>query len=105
MQVFLETARLLLRHFTADDVDNLFELDSDSQVMRYLTGGTSSPREVVQNSVLPAILGYYERFPGFGIWAALDKASLHFLGWFSFRSHEAASPYNVEFGYRLRRAA
>ncbi len=39
MQIFLETERLVLRQFTEDDVDNLVELDSDPEVMRFITGG------------------------------------------------------------------
>jgi RimJ/RimL family protein N-acetyltransferase len=39
MQVYLETERLVLRRFTEADVDNLFELDSNQDVMRFLTGG------------------------------------------------------------------
>jgi integrase len=34
MRIFLETDRLTLRRFTADDVDNLFDLNRDPQVMR-----------------------------------------------------------------------
>ena len=39
MDVYLETERLRLRRFTADDADLLVELDSDPAVMRYITGG------------------------------------------------------------------
>ena len=39
MQVFLETERMVLRRFTAADVDHLVDLDSDPEVMRFLTGG------------------------------------------------------------------
>jgi RimJ/RimL family protein N-acetyltransferase len=46
MQVFLETRRLLLRRFTEADADNLFDLDSDPEVMRFLTGAEPTPREV-----------------------------------------------------------
>ncbi|MDX6690166.1 MAG: hypothetical protein QOG15_1623, partial [Solirubrobacteraceae bacterium] len=35
----MQTARLVLERFTADDADLLIELDSDPAVMRYLTGG------------------------------------------------------------------
>ena len=66
MQVFLETGRLVLRRFTEADVDNLFELDSDPAVMRFLTGGKPTPREVIQNETLPAFLRYYDRFDGYG---------------------------------------
>src|SRR6266566_4558022 len=104
MQVFLETERLVLRRFTEADVDHLFDLDSDPEVMRFLTGGTPTPREVIQNDILPAFLRSYERFPGFGMWAATEKARGEFLGWFSFRPKDAASPNDVALGYRLRRA-
>ena len=42
MVVFLETERLVLRRFTEADVDNLVELDSDPEVMRYITGQPTS---------------------------------------------------------------
>ena len=35
MKVFLETERLILRRFTEDDADHLFELDSDREVIRF----------------------------------------------------------------------
>src|SRR5437764_15151808 len=104
MQVFLETGRLVLRRFTEADVERLVDLDSDPEVMRFLTGGTPTPREVIQNDVLPMFLRSYERFPGFGVWAATEKASGEFLGWFGFQPKDAASPNDVALGYRLRRA-
>ncbi|MCK5246719.1 GNAT family N-acetyltransferase, partial [Candidatus Bipolaricaulota bacterium] len=30
---------MILRRLTEDDADDLFELDSDPEVMQYLTGG------------------------------------------------------------------
>jgi len=44
MRIILETPRLVMRQFTADDVDNLFNLNSDPEVMRYLSGGLPTPR-------------------------------------------------------------
>ncbi len=105
MQIFLETERLLLRRFTEDDVDNLVALDSDPDVMRFITGGPPTPREVIQNDFLPTYLRYYERFAGFGFWAAIEKSSGEFLGWFHFRPPKDSSPHDVELGYRLRKTA
>ena len=106
MDVFLETERLVLRRFTATDVDNLVELDSDPEVMHYVTGGRVTSREEIQNEVLPAFLGYYERFPGYGFWAAVEKATGAFLGWFHLRpAPDAGRPDEPELGYRLRRQA
>ena len=75
MQVFLETERLLLRRFTEDDLDNLVELDSDPEVMRFITGGRPTPREEVENEILPAFLDHYERYAGYGFWAAVEKST------------------------------
>ena len=105
MQVFLETDRLLLRRFSEADVDNLFDLDSDPEVMRFINGGTPTPRDVIEHDLLPRFLSYYERCAGYGFWAAIDKATGEFLGWFHFRPPEGASPGEVELGYRLRQAA
>jgi RimJ/RimL family protein N-acetyltransferase len=105
MRAFLETKRLILREFTEDDVDNLVELDSDPEVMRYLNGGIPTPREMVESELLPRFLSYYGRFDGFGVWAAIEKSSGAFIGWFSLRPHDESRPHEVELGYRLRRTA
>jgi RimJ/RimL family protein N-acetyltransferase len=105
MEVFLETPRLLLRRFTADDVDHLVELDSDPDVMRFITGGVPTSREETVNEVLPAFLGYYDRYEGYGFWAVIEKATGNFLGWFHFRPGPEAGPGEVELGYRLRKSA
>jgi RimJ/RimL family protein N-acetyltransferase len=105
MPVFLETERLVLRRFTAADVDHLFELDSDPAVMRFLTGGAPTPREVIEHEILPRFLHSYERFDGYGIWAAIEKSTGDFLGWFSFRPPEGRGPDEVALGYRLRQSA
>ena len=105
MQVFLETERLVLRRFTAADVDHLEALDADPAVMRFLSGGKPTPRAEIEREVVPAFLGYYERFAGYGYWAAIEKATGEFLGWFLFRPREGGPPDEVELGYRLRRSA
>ena len=105
MHVFLETDRLILRRFTADDVDNLYELDGDPEVMRYFTGGTATPREKVERDILPAILGEYARVANYGCWAALEKATGAFLGWFHLRLRQDDPTDELELGYRLRRSA
>lgn len=105
MRVYLETERLLLRRFTPDDVDNLVALDADPAVMRYLSGGAPTPREMIERDVLPRWLAYYDRAPGFGHWAAVARAGWEFLGWFGFHPTVGDDPAEVELGYRLRQAA
>jgi RimJ/RimL family protein N-acetyltransferase len=105
MDVFLETDRLVLRRFTHDDVDDLVELDGDPAVMRFITGGRPTPREEIEHEVLPAFLRYYERFAGYGFWAAVEKSGGRFVGWFHFRPAPGAPHDEVELGYRLHRSA
>ena len=98
MHVFLETERLILRRFTTDDVDNLVELDSDPDVMLHITGGRTTTREEIENEILPAFLGYYERFDGYGFWAVVEKSTGDFLGWFHFRPGEGHADDEPELG-------
>jgi len=105
VHVFLETARLVLRRFTAEDADLLVELDSDPEVMQFITGGLPTPRREVETEILPAYLEYYERDDRFGFWAAIERASGEFLGWFHFRPERGGAPDQAELGYRLRRSA
>jgi RimJ/RimL family protein N-acetyltransferase len=105
VQVFLVTERLVLRRFTGDDIDHLVELDSDPEVMRFINGGRPTPRDEIENDVLPGFLGYYERYAGYGFWAAVERSTGRFIGWFHFRPAKDAPPDEVELGYRLRRSA
>jgi RimJ/RimL family protein N-acetyltransferase len=62
MSIFLETSCLVLRRFTEADEDNLVELDSDPEVMRFLNGGEPTSREEVRGRILPILFGFYERY-------------------------------------------
>ena len=102
----LETERLVLRRFVEADLDHLYALDNDPEVMRYINGGTPTPRAIVERDILPVFMRYDDRRPGFGFWAAVNRqaAGGEWLGWFSLRPSEQA-PDQVALGYRLRRAA
>ena len=105
MRVFLETERLLLRRFTEADVGNLHDLDGDPQVMHFINGGRPVPREVTRDETLPRFIRAYERFEGFGVWAAVEKSTGKFVGWFEFYPREDVGPDEVVLGYRLLRSA
>ena len=105
MDVFLETQRLRLRRFTPGDGGRMFALDSDPEVMRYLTGGAGTSREHVENEVLPAMIGAYDRYGGLGWWAAETAGEGGFVGWFGLHPFDATHPGELELGYRLRREA
>jgi RimJ/RimL family protein N-acetyltransferase len=102
LHVVLETERLDLRRLTLDDADALVELDGDPEVMRYLTNGRPTPREVIVEQLRSRFLPEYERFAGLGRWAAVERSSGAFLGWLALAPRE---PGSAELGYRLRRSA
>lgn len=114
MKIFLKTERLILRQFTQADVDNLFELDSDPQVVQFTNQAGQSPDySLIQNQTLPNFLAYYEKYQGYGYWAAIENTSQKFIGWFLFRPIVEAPYFNpaladamdIELGYRLRKDA
>ena len=105
IHIILETPRLALRQFTEDDVDDLFDLNSDPAVMRYLTGGRPTPREEIRDQIIPFHLAVYDRMDRLGTWAAESTATGEFLGWFHFRPGSDGDITNIDLGYRLRRAA
>jgi RimJ/RimL family protein N-acetyltransferase len=103
VDVLLTTERLVLRRFTAADVDVLTELDSDPEVMRHLTGRPTS-RAKVAGKVLPQILATYDRHPGLGTFAMHEAPALEFLGWVELHPDDER-PEVAELGYRLRKTA
>lgn len=102
----LETERLTLRRFTADDADLLIELDSDPAVMRYLTGGEATAPDIVRERHLPNIIAGYDTWHGdLGLFAAHERDGGAFIGWFCLRPESDGPQDEAELGYRLRQAS
>ena len=74
----LETERLHLRMFRADDLTAYTEIFSDLEVMRFLGDGKPISREEAWRH-LAIILGTW-RLRGYGIWAVEEKESGLLLG-------------------------
>ena len=89
----LDTERLRLRVLALDDIAELMALDSDPEVMRYVTGGRSTPRAEME-ATLRGSLGHR--------WMAFEREQDAFVGWFGLRP---SAPAERELGYRVRRAA
>lgn len=98
MMMMLETARLELRPSMAADRDDLFALEQDAEVMRFLNGGQPTPVDGID----PDADFLMPRGGEAGLWVAAEKASGSFVGWFSLYDHGNGK---AELGYRLRRAA
>ena len=105
MDVILTTPRLAIRQFTEGDVDNLFNLNSDPEVMRYLTGGRPTPREEIRDQIIPFHLGVYRPARPARHLGGRVRRTGEFLGWFHFRPGPDGDLTNIDLGYRLRRSA
>lgn len=100
----LATERFYLRQFGPGDARLLFELDSDPEVMRFITKGKPTPLAKIENEILPRVLGYYQKSSTQGVWAACLAAGDEFIGWFHLRP-DKITPEEMELGYRLKRSA
>jgi RimJ/RimL family protein N-acetyltransferase len=100
--VLLSTPRLILRKFTVEDVADLYALDQDAEVRRYIDDGRPlGPWQDYQRRMIARI----EAFPwgpDLGFWTARFTEGT-FVGWFHLRPNEKVFPGEMELGYRLAR--
>lgn len=73
----LDTARLVLRGHTANDLDDVFSLWRDPEVVRFI-GGKPLTREEVWLRLLRHV-GHWTLF-GYGFWVARDRATGRIVG-------------------------
>lgn len=105
MKVYLETHRLKLVQFEAEDASLLLDLDSDPEVMRFISGGVPSSEEHI-TKVIETIMSYRKRFEDrLGIFKSIEKESGEFMGWFHLRpgKNELENLKSLELGYRLKK--
>lgn len=89
----LETARLRLREFTMDDLDELAALRADPLVMKYI--GEHS-REKVRDRLRVYIASYASN--GFGVWGVEHKADGKLIGWCGLMFLEETPEVEVGYG-------
>lgn len=101
--VLVETERLLLREITIDDAADLFEMDADPAVHRYIHNQPLQRIEE-QYTMIDTIQQQYKDF-GIARWAVVDKLSGECLGWAGLKYY--TEPLNghqhfYELGYRFK---
>jgi RimJ/RimL family protein N-acetyltransferase len=101
MNVIIETSRLLLREFTMEDAELVYELNRDPEVTRY-TGDPivdiEQAREVLEKSIIPQYAAN-----NLGRWAVHTKPDLKFIGWCGLKFRPERN--EIDLGYRFLRAA
>src|SRR4030095_1725984 len=101
MNVIIETNRLLLRTFTIDDAQLIYELNHDSAVTRYTYDpitNLAQAAEVLEKVILPQYVLYKH-----GRWAVHLKADLSFIGWCGLKYRPER--HEVDMGYRFKKEA
>ena len=99
---WLETLRLSMRDFTLDDFADLYALNSDPHVMKYIADGTPSSRANVAGA-LQRFIRYPKLYPDLGIWHTSRRDTGAFIGFFAL--NYAGRTTDIEIGYRLPRNA
>ncbi|KAB8317386.1 GNAT family N-acetyltransferase [Tolypothrix campylonemoides VB511288] len=98
VDILLETERLILRRLTDADAETVYAIKLEMTELNHpLT------LDNIRNRWLPNILAYYKQGYGFGYWAAIEKATSEFIGWFYFRSAPDELT-DTAIGYFLRRS-
>ena len=94
----LETERLLLREITPEDFEDLFTMNSDPVVMKYVgDGSTRSHEQMIVE--LDMLISHYTRKPGLGIWATILKETNAFVGASGLVYYDNTP--EIEIGYRI----
>ncbi|WP_317896600.1 GNAT family N-acetyltransferase [Aurantibacillus circumpalustris] len=102
MQIFLKTERLILREILPSDEMEMFELDSDKDVHKYL-GNQPFTRIDDSREIISFIRKQYED-AGIGRWAVINKTTNEFMGWAGLKLVKDLTNYHINYydlGYRF----
>ena len=97
MKIFLESERLYLREVKDSDLQLLFELHSDPEVMKFIRPPEKKLEET--RATMERIFRTNDYEKGIGLWICHEKISNNFIGWFVLKPLENTP--DIEIGYRL----
>ena len=102
--LFIETERLILRELTLADVDGMFELDADPEVVKHLAQKPFTSKEQSKEVINSVLQQYAEN--NIGRWAVVEKTTNEFVGWSGLKLITEPTNGHVNYydiGYRLIR--
>jgi RimJ/RimL family protein N-acetyltransferase len=94
----MQTSRLTLRKFNTEDVDELAEILSDPQVMKFSSKGPFS-KEDTSNFIAWSIESYDKN--GYGQWAVIERETGALIGLCGLSETDVNDESEVEIGYRI----
>ena len=96
MKTIFETSRLIVKRYTAADVENFFLLNNNTDVQRYIRPVKNREQSEV---FLQENLRYYDAFPAYGRWAVYEKNGGAFIG--SFAIIHVEKTLRMQLGYAI----
>ena len=101
MNIVIETDRLLLRTFTPEDAQLIYDLNLDPDVTKY-TGdpirNITHAQQVLEQVILPQYALY-----NYGRWAVFVKEGQEFIGWCGLKNRPERG--EIDLGYRFLQSA
>jgi len=102
MTIILETPRLILRHQVLSDLDDLWALYQDPEIIKYIPDAPRS-REEAQKELEWHMHGHPRR-PVLGLWATIHKETGKFIGRCGLLPWEIDGQNEVEVAYTIAEA-
>ncbi|MDP1574981.1 MAG: GNAT family N-acetyltransferase [Coxiellaceae bacterium] len=102
MSTYLETKRLILKPIALSDLDNIFALRSDPDVMKYIDDGSVHTKERVEDFIQCG-QGYFEKY-GMDFFSVFEKETGVFVGQAGlFHLHFDVNQPDIDLAYRLHK--
>ncbi|OUS25974.1 GNAT family N-acetyltransferase [Thalassotalea sp. 42_200_T64] len=103
------SARLSFALMDESDAQLLFDLDQDSEVMRFINGGKPSTWQDIEQRFLPRLRAYRNAEKGWGLWKVTINETKQYIGWVLVRPMDFFSDTprwdDIELGWRFKQEA
>jgi len=103
IQIHAITPRLFLREILPEDAADMYEMDADPEVHRYIENNPITSLQEEREVIEKIRKQYAEN--GIGRWAVIDKLSAECLGWCGIKWHKETMNGRADFfelGYRFK---
>ena len=101
MTIILETDRLILRHQTPTDLNDLWMLYQDSEITKYIPDAPRSREEAREE--LEWHMNGHPKYPELGLWATVYKENGKFIGRCGLLPWTIDGQHEVEVAYTIAR--
>jgi ribosomal-protein-alanine N-acetyltransferase len=96
----IETSRLIIRQFTAEDWPNVYEMNSDQDVVKMIANGELKSYDDEWKTFHEKIIDYPVD-SDFGVWAVIRKIDFKLIGASNLSPIEETN--EIQVGYRLKK--